>query len=161
MHYKQEDNSLKHCLAGVPEYESHKHKLRAQEEQELAGGNSQYKKPNDHYNNPDYNINNLVQLVDSSLCVVQGQGKGSPLSEGIDLNSLTKISWNVKRTQENNQVRDCVTGVSEVFHIISCMITSQFLRSDLLIFLLSAAPSKRLIVFNASSSCMNRIKSSR
>ncbi|KAG7010832.1 hypothetical protein SDJN02_27628, partial [Cucurbita argyrosperma subsp. argyrosperma] len=57
----------------------------------------------------------------------------------------------------------CITNKKMIASktVLQIALTTQFFKDDLLIFLLSDAPSNRLMVFEASSSTMKRIKSSR
>lgn len=85
MHYKYKYDCFEYCLAGVAEYKCHNHNLGADVEKKLARGNIQNHETNDQYDDANYNVHNLVELVNGCFCIVECQGESSSFNEGIDL----------------------------------------------------------------------------
>lgn len=145
MHDEQEDDGFENCLAGVPKDKGNEDQLRAYKEEELGSGYSEYKKPDDAYNDGSDEVHHMVKLVHSRLGIVQSQGKSSSTPKSVYL----EMSWDYLCYYVKNE--ELLSGCPAL--------TTQSFKDFLLILLVSRAPSKRLIAFKASSSLINRIKS--
>lgn len=67
---EQEDKSFKNSFAGISKNEGNKHKLRADKQQKLGGGDLKNDKPNDHYNSSNYYIHYAMKLFHCRLCII-------------------------------------------------------------------------------------------
>lgn len=67
---EQEDYRFEYLLACIAKDEGRKDQLRAEDYDNLGGGNFQYDKPDDNYDGACYEVYHMMKLVHCSLCIV-------------------------------------------------------------------------------------------